>query len=288
MPTSSSPAVLKRWIGLELRRLRMEAAKGRPEAAARIGQTRTAVGHLETARNLPAKTVVEALLDFYGVPDRAPFFLDMIAAAKKGSNWWDRFTDIVRPQFELYLGLEAGAAELNIFEAMLIPGLLQTPEYATAVFHGDPDLTDQEIQRRLELRLGRQKILDREDDPVRLWVVLDEAVLYRQRGNPRVMAAQINHLLKLSERPRIDLQVLPRDAGAHLGQTGSFGILKFPAEMVGDSGVVTVSTLVEFCYYDKPEQVTLYERAMARLRAHAPTPEDSRTILSRAAEEVVQ
>jgi transcriptional regulator with XRE-family HTH domain len=280
--------VLKRWIGLELRRLRKEAGKSRPEVATRIGQSRTAVGHLETARNLPAKLVLEALLEFYGVPERVPFFLNLIEAARKGRNWWDQLIGAAPAWFDLYLGLEAGAAELDIWEAMLVPGLLQTDDYAEAVFRADPDLRDEEIHQRLELRRGRQTILDREDDPVRLWVVIDEAVLYRVRGNPLVQAAQIEHLLKVVDQPRLDLQVLPRDAGAHLAQQSSFTLMKFPAEMVGDPGAVFVDTLVESRYYEEPEEIEAYERAMTRLQVVAAKPADSRSILSRAAKEVAR
>ncbi len=288
MVTSSSPAVLKRWIGLELRRLRQAVGKSRPEAAARLKQSRTAIGHLETARNLPSAPALEVLLGYYEVPERLPFFLDLIDAARKGRNWWDRLAGTAPAWFDLFLGLEAGAAEINSFDAYLLPGLLQIREYAEAVFRADPDLTDEEIQQRVELRLGRQQILDRADDPVRLWVVLDESVLYRRRGTPQVMAAQIEHLIEVSQRPRIDLQVLPLDAGAHLGQSGSFQLLKFPAEMVGDPGVVYLELVVEGRYYENPEQIARYDRAMTRLRVQAASQEQSRALLQRAFKEAAK
>jgi transcriptional regulator with XRE-family HTH domain len=288
MVASPSPAVLKRWIGLELRRLRTAAGKSRPEVAARLKQSRTAIGHLETARNLPSAAVLEVLLGFYGVPERLPFLLDLVQAARKGRNWWDKLADAAPSWLDLYLGLEAGAVEVTSFDTYLVPGLLQTREYAEAVIHGDPDASEEEIQRRVELRLGRQQIFDRDDDPVRLWVVLDESVLYRQRGTPQVMATQIQHLIDVSQRPRIDLQVLPLDVGAHLAQQGSFNLLKFPADMVGDTGVVYLDLLIEGRYYDEPEQVATYERAITRLRVQAATLQDSRTLLFRAAKEVAQ
>lgn len=285
MVTSSSPAVLKRWIGLELRRLRTAAGKSRPEVAARLTQSRTTIGHLETGRNFPAATTLEVLLGYYGVPDRLPFFLDLIAAARKGRNWWDQLAGVAPSWLDVFLGLEAGAAELSSFNSYLIPGLLQTAEYAEAVIRADPDLTDDEIRRRVELRLGRQRLLDREDDPVRLWVVLDESVLHRRRGTPQVMAAQLEHLLAMSQRPRIDLQVLPLTAGAHVAQQGTFQLVKFPAEMVGDPGIVYIECLVEGRYYESPEEVAVYEFAMTRLRVQAAALEESRAILQRAATE---
>lgn len=279
---SSSPAVLRRWIGLELRRLRTAAGKSRPEAADRIHQSRTVIGHLETARNLPSGPVLEVLLSFYGVPDRLPFFLDLIAAARRGKNWWDQHAGAAPPWFNLYLGLEAGAAEIASFDSYLVPGLLQTASYAEAVMRADPELTPQQVEQRVALRIGRQKILERATDPVRLWVILDESVLYRHRGTRDVMVEQLTHLVEAGEHPRMDVQVLPLSAGAHVAQQGSFQILKFPNDMVGDPGVVYLELFVEGRYYEEPDQVGLYERAMTRLRVQAATPDESLALIRRA------
>ena len=286
MVDTSSPALLKRWIGLNLRQLRKEAGKERAEVMQRLGLSRAQVGHLETAERLPSKPVLEILLDFYGKPDRLPDFLRIVEAARKGRNWWDKLSGAVPPWFDLFLGLEAGAADVLSFDAYVMPGLLQTPAYAEAVIRADPDLTDEQVQQRVELRLGRQKILDREDDPVRLWAVIDEAVLTRLRGSSEVMGEQLDHLIKMSERPRVDVQVLPQTAGAHLAQSGGFQVLKFPSEMTGDPGVVYLEGLVEGRYYEQPEEVALYERTMTRLRVQAATQEDSRAIMRQAAQEV--
>ncbi|GAB3288911.1 helix-turn-helix domain-containing protein [Parasphingorhabdus pacifica] len=286
MVDTSSPALLKRWIGLNLRQLRKEAGKERTEVMQRLGLSRAQVGHLETAERLPSKPVLEILLDFYGKRERLPDFLRIVEAARKGKNWWDKLSDAVPPWFDLFLGLEAGAADVLSFDAYVMPGLLQTPAYAEAVIRADPELTDEQVQQRVELRVGRQRIFDREDDPVRLWTVIDEAVLTRLRGRTEVMTEQLDHLIKMSERPGVDVQILPRTAGAHLAQSGSFQILKFLSEMTGDPGVVYLEGLVEGRYYEKPEEVALYERAMTRLQVQAATPEDSRTILRQAVQEV--
>lgn len=286
MVATSSPALLKRWIGLNLRQLRKEAGKERSEVMQRLGMSRAQVGHLETAVRLPSQPVLEILLDFYGKPERLPDFLRIVEAARKGKNWWEKLSGAVPPWFDLFLGLEAGAADVFVFDSYVMPGLLQTPAYAEAVIQADPELSDVQVQQRVELRVGRQEILDREDDPARLWAVIDESVLYRQRGGPDVMAEQLDRLLKMSECPRVDLQILPLSAGAHLAQAGSFQVLKFPAEMAGDPGVVFLDGLVEGRYYDEPEEVALYERAMNRLQVQATPQEDSRALLRRAAQEV--
>lgn len=288
MVATSSPAVLKRWIAFELVRLRKEAGKERSEVQQRLGLSRAQVGHLETAERLPSKLVLEAMLDFYGKPERLDDFLHLVEAARKGKNWWDKLSTAVPPWFDLFLGLEAGAAELSSFDALLVTGLLQTPEYAEAVIRANTDLTDDEVQQRVELRMGRQqRILDRADEPVRLWTVLDESVLYRHRGDATVMRAQLDHLLAMSERPRIDIQVLSLSAGAHPAQQGgTFTVMKFASDMVGDPGVVYHELLNTGLYIDDQEEISLYERTLRYVHALAATPEDSRRIIERARKEV--
>ncbi|MGH3625651.1 MAG: helix-turn-helix domain-containing protein [Sciscionella sp.] len=279
--------MLKRWIALELKRLRKEAGLKQKNAAARIGRSQQHVGYLESARNLPSAGDLEILLGLYGMPERTDFMRELLVAAKKGTNWWTNLSSAVPPWFDLFLGLEAGAAELSSFDALLVRGLLQTRDYAEAVIRADSDLTDEEAQQRVELRIERQRILDRDDDPVRLWTVLDESVLHRKRGDSTVMRAQLAHLLTMSERPRIDIQVLPLDAGAHTAQQGgTFTVMKFPPDMVGDPGVVYLELINTGLYFEKPDEITLYERTLSRVHALAATPEDSRGIIHRAMKEV--
>lgn len=285
--TSSSPAVLKRWIALELKRLRKESGLKQKDAAARIGRSQQHVGYLESARNLPSAGDLEILLGLYGKQDRTEFMRELLTAAKRGKNWWANLSSAVPPWFDLFLGLEAGAAELSSFDALLVRGLLQTRAYAEAVIRADSDLTDEEVQQRVELRMGRQRILDREDDPVRLWTVLDEAVLYRKRGDSEVMREQLAHLLDMSERPRIDIQVLPLDAGAHTAQQGgTFTVMKFPPDMKGDPGVAYLELVNTGLYLEEPEEVALYERTLRHVHALAANPEESRGIIKSAMKEV--
>lgn len=155
------------------------------------------------------------------------------------------------------------------------------------MIRADNDLTDDEVRQRVELRIGRQRILERDDEPVRLWSVLDESVLHRKRGDSTVMREQLAHLFEMSERPRIDIQVLPLGAGAHPAQQGgTFTVMKFPADMVGDPGVVYQELVSTGLYIEDPEEIKLYERALARVRSLAATAEDSRRIIEHAMKEV--
>lgn len=287
MVASSSPTALKRWIAYELRRLREANQRTRQEAADRLGKTLAQIGHLETGRNLPSAGDVELLLSWYGQPDRIELFRDLLKRAKKGRDWWIGFADAVPHDFALYLGLEASAVQLQSYDGLVVPGFLQTSAYAKGVIRaGARSEPDHEIARRVELRMARQQLIERDDEPLQVWSVLDEAVLRRQVGGAEVLREQLERLVKLAERPNIDLQVLPAAAGAHAGSEGAFTLLTFPPELAGDPGVVYVETRVRGIYYEDPAEIQLYRQALTRLQVQALTPEESPTMIQRIAEEL--
>ncbi|WP_410597848.1 helix-turn-helix domain-containing protein [Amycolatopsis sp. lyj-23] len=283
---ASSPTALKRWIAIELQRLR-KAADVKPEdAAKRIGKAKTVIHHIETGRNLPAPADLEVLLNLYGVAERTPFFRELVKTAKRGTDWWKDFTDAVPEWFQLYLGLEAAAARISSYDAQIVPGLLQTPEYAEAVIRaGERRLPDHEVTRRVELRMARSAILTRDEQPPQLWTVLDESVLYRQVGGPAVLRAQLDHLVAMAELPNIDLQLLPADRGAHAGIEGTFTILDYPDEFAPDPGTAYVETRRRGIYYELPEDVRDYRDALDQLKLAATRPEDTAAEISRRAKE---
>lgn len=281
MVANPSPTALRRWIAIELKRLR-EAAGYEPAAAAeRIDKGVTAYRHYENAVRLPSASDVEVLLNWYGKPDRVPFFRDLIRAAHKGKDWWINSATAVPDWFELYLGLEYGAARISSYDT-IIPGLLQTREYAEALYRaGERRLTDEEIHAKVELRMTRQKILTRDEGAPQLWSVLDECALQRLVGGPEVMQAQLDHLGRMTERTNIEIQVLPNSAGAHAGVEGTFTILDYPTEFEGDPGTVYVETRARGIYYEDPLQVTEYRRVFERLQVQALRPDESRKALAK-------
>ncbi|RZS44711.1 helix-turn-helix protein [Herbihabitans rhizosphaerae] len=284
---SGSPALFKRAIALSLRKWRQEAGLTQKAGAQRVDRTIQHISNLESGGSLPAAGDLELLLALYGKNDRIPFMREMLSAAKKSSNWWRQFSGVVPPWFDLFLGLESGAAELFSFDTVIVRGLLQTPGYAKAVIKGNPDLSPEQVDQLVELRMDRQKILDRDDDPVHLWTVMDESVLLRKRGNPEVMREQFEHLLRMSERPRVDIQILPLDADATPSQDGAtFTVMKFPPEMDGDPGLVYLEQLTGGRYIEKSDEIAEYRRALSRLQALAASPRASRGIIKRALKEV--
>jgi transcriptional regulator with XRE-family HTH domain len=289
LPTAlrnGSPALFKRMIALSLRKWRLETGMPQKAAALRLDRTVQHISNLE-AGQLPTASDLEILLAHYGKEDRIPFMRELLSSAKKARSWWTAMSGAVPKWFDLFLGLESGATELHSFDAVEVPGLLQTADYATAVLRGNPDLTDEQVAQRTRIRLGRQRILDRENEPVHLRTVLDESVLYRRRGDAGTMRAQLEHLLELSERPRIDLQVLPFDAGASPAEDGgTFVLMKFPHVLEGDAGLVYLELLTGGMYFEKPKEIARYQRVLTRLHALAADQKASRGIIGRAMKEV--
>jgi hypothetical protein len=284
---ASSPTVLKRWIAFELRKLREGAGISRERAAASIRGSVTNIGHMEVGRSLPGPLELERLLELYGVAERIEFWLELRQRAKKGRDWWIGFGDAVPDYFTLFLGMEHSAAQVESFDAQVVPGLFQTADYARAVFRAlRPELGEAEIDRQVDLRLARQReVLDPESPPL-LWRIIAEPALRWEIGGRDTLRAQLGSLLELAERPDIELQVLPFSAGAHVGVDGAFSVLTFPAELESDSGVVFAETRVQGYYYEESEQITRYRNALSRLRVQAISPADTPAHIHRLAKEL--
>ncbi len=279
--------MFKRTIALSLKKWRLEAKLPQKDAAKRLDRTVQHISNLESGQ-LPTAADLELLLGLYGKADRIPFMRELLSAARKAKNWWTALSGVTPRWFDLYLGLESGAAEIRSFDAVVVPGLLQTREYAKSVLRGNnPDLSDEQVEQAVELRLGRQQVLDRAEESVRVWTVLDESVLYRRRGDAKTMRDQLKHLLEMSKRPRVDIQVLPFDAGASPAQDGgSFIVMTFPTEMENDPGLVYMELVTGGHYFEKPEEIAEYQRVLTRLHALAADQKASRGIIERAMKEV--
>lgn len=288
MAVSSSPTVLKRWIALELRKLRESAGISRQQVADRLHCVVSHIAHIETMRNLPRASELEVMLDFYGVAERTALFVDRLTAARKGKDWWAAHRSVVQEPFDLFLGLESSATRIESYDAVVVPGLFQVPAYTEAIIRrARPDLPDDKVAGRIELRLARQRILDRTDPPVQVWSVLDESVLHRLVGGATVVAEQLTRLVELSMRPNVEIQVLPAASGAHPGvDEGTFTIMSFPPDLVGDPGVTYVETRIQPIYYEKPEEVAEYRDVLTRVRVQALTPDESRSVIVHAAEDL--
>jgi len=287
MVASPSPTVLKRYVALELRRLREASGFKREQVAGRLRCNLSHITHLETMRNLPRAAELEVLLDFYGASERTSAFLELVDAARKGKDWFAPFKGAGPEWFDLYLGMESSAAQIESYDSMIVPGLFQTPAYAKAIIQaGEPELADSEVARRVELRMARQDVLTRQPNPPTVWSVLDESVLHRPVGELAAFTEQLEHLVKLAELPAVTIQLLPEHIGAHAGINGTFMILTFPPELQGDPGVSYTESKIRGCYYEEAAEVMTYRNTLRRIQIQAQTPQDSQTMLIRRIEEL--
>lgn len=280
----SGPTALRILLGSQLRRLREAKGITREEAGHLIRGSESKISRMELGRVGFKERDVADLLTSYGVVDgqaRAAV-LDLVTRANE-PGWWHRFNDVLPAWFQAYVGLEEAAARIRTYEVQFVPGLLQTKEYARAVVTaGSAGIGAEEIARRVDLRLERQRILDRPDGPF-FWAVIDEAALRRPIGGAEVMRAQLEHLADLMRQPNITIQVMPFSFGGHSAEGGAFSILRFPDRELPD--VVYVEHLAGALYLDKREDVDKYTEVMERLCAVSTTPDETIELLRSIADE---
>jgi len=284
--TGGGPTVLRMLLGAHLRRLREAHGVSREDAGWEIRSSESKISRMELGRVGFKERDVADLLTLYGVTDDEE--RDRLLTLARDANnpgWWHRFGDVLPGWFQSYLGLEAAASMIRAYEAHFVPGLLQTEEYARAVVRlRYPGAPANEIERRVTLRLARQKILDAPvagGEPPQIWLVVDEAVLRRPIGGAAVLRGQIEALEAATSRPNVRLQVIPFATGGHAETGGAFTILRFPDRDLPD--VVYVEQLTSALYLDKREDVDQYAATMERLcvegLAQSHTPDFLRGVL---------
>ncbi|SKA38236.1 Predicted transcriptional regulators [Marinactinospora thermotolerans DSM 45154] len=254
---------------LQMRRLRQVAGLSQEEAAERMGWNRSKLHRLEFGRNQKIKASdVIALCRLYGVSDAETDALADLARQSGKRSWWHRYSDILPGP---YIGLEAEATTIREYEVTLVPGLLQTEDYIRQILRHSAGSSEDEIERRVTVRLERQKILTRPDSPPRLWAILDESVIRREVGGPEVMKAQIQHLIDMSRLPNVDIQILRFSVGAHAGVAGSFVILDFS----GMDQVVYIETDRDGFYLEDTDEVERYRLVYDKIQAAAGSTEST-------------
>ena len=248
--------------------------------AERLGCSASKISRIETGHTSATPRDVQDMLDICGVDSAEASELVQIAREARQKGWWHPYSTVLTGA---YVGLEAAARSVRAYEQQVVPGLLQTESYAAAVIHaGRPDITSEEMSRRIHVRKSRQSLLT-QDDPIDLWVVLDEAVVSRPVGGDEVMRAQMRHLAVASELPNVTLQVLPFDVGAHAGMDGTFAILDFPE--AGDPNVVFAENATGGLFLEKSDELRKYGLIFDHIRSTALTPEESRKMITMRAEE---
>ena len=276
---AGGPTVLRMLLGAQLRRLRETAGVTRDDAGYHIRASGSKISRMELGRVSFKERDVTDLLEFYGVDDLAEREkLVQLTREANATPWYQKFQDVVPDWFHVFVGLEEAAQLIRVYEVQFVPGLLQTEEYARAVIlQGAPGLEPDEVERRVALRMGRQKLLTRESPP-RYWVIMDEAALRRPMGGRDVHVGQIERLIDLVGEPNITIQVMPFRYGGHAAEGGAFTIMRFPETDLPD--VVYMEYLTGAHYIDKPEEVERYAAVMERLSVAGTSPDRTREILS--------
>lgn len=278
-----SPTVRRRRLGMQLRRMRSATGLTLNAAASQVGLSPAALGKIETAetKRVPLRQV-DALVEAYEIPADQAEGLRQLAKDAGEKGWWWKFRDVFGhdslPDFE------AEASLIQTHEVATIPGLLQTPDYAEAIFRGGPLTTVEHIDRQVTARMERRDILHRIDDPPHLWATIDEAALRRCIGGADVMRSQLSHLLRVGQHPNVDIQVMPYSVGAHPSLGIAFTILEFPEP--SDPTIVYTDSIASGQFEEDPDAVHAYKQAFRHLQATASNTVESAHLIEGIREEI--
>ncbi|AJT65544.1 hypothetical protein T261_3882 [Streptomyces lydicus] len=280
--TERKSTVLGRKLGGELLKLRTGVGLTQPQAAQHLTATQTKIVKIERGVVPVRDPDLHALCDLYGVERPGPARERLLALAKadrerrRAKGWWEEYTDL--GDLLEYIQLEAGASRIRTFQNQLIPGLLQTPEYARAVVVADDVWEDpDEVDQFVAARIGRQARLT-DDKPLELWAVLSEAVLRQQVGGPAVMQGQLERLLEASTMPNVKVQLWPFEAAAHASMSGPFVIVGF--EEPASLDVVYLDTAGSKLWLEREEDANRYRQLFDSVRRQTLSPEASRARLA--------
>jgi transcriptional regulator with XRE-family HTH domain len=259
--------VVRRALGRRLTKLRMAAGKSRREVAdAKLGMSEPTLHRIETGKTPVTAANVRALCWLYGVDQSHTDALAELAIGTSHEQWWDS-SPTIPEWFKLYVGLELSARQICTYEVEIVPGELQTEEYALAVFGAEKVASYEETRRHVTLRVQRQRSLFGRDPAPQLITVLGEGALQRPVGGPGVLKAQVEHLRSLAQADNIEIRVLPFGVGAHAAMAGAFRILDF--DDPEDPDIVYLESHVGALYLEEPEEVTEYRRIFELIRTES-------------------
>ena len=285
MAPSSSPTVRRRRLAAELHRLRQASKLTIEQVAESLEWSPGKVSKIENARVSVLPRDARKLLDTYGITEgQERELLLTLARESRERGWWQQYGEAIPEWFATYVGLEAEAAVISVYQAEIVPGLLQTQRYAAALHRAElMNATEEEIERHVAVRMERQARLKQPDAP-HLWVVLNEAALRRIVGERAIMHEQLLKLTEAANAPNITLQVLPFSAGAHASMDSAFWIVSFDPPTDGD--IVYFEHPTCSLYLEKPGEVARYRLVYEHLRAASLSLDDSRRLIARSAEDL--
>lgn len=260
MAATSQPTFRRERLGQALRRLREAQGMTQTQAAEKIGFTDDRISRAENGRTKVEIPLLRSLMDIYKVKDpELRSALEDMARNVSQRGWWHSYASVLHVAFQDFLGLERDARQVRTWQALLVPGLLQTEDYCRALLQAGAQIvhkTPARIESLTSVRMERKMVLDG-DKPLRFDAVVSAAALVSSIGNPAAMRSQIKHLLAESERETVGLRVLPLECGPHVGSDGSFTLFEFPDA----SQLASLESLVSQIYLEDDDSLQAYSRA---------------------------
>ncbi|MFE7666414.1 helix-turn-helix domain-containing protein [Streptomyces celluloflavus] len=279
----TSPMVHRRQLGKELRALRTEAGKELKDAAEALKCDPSRISKIETVRGtaVPKEAEIHELCRLYGVTDTRTVdrLVTMLKAGQK-PGWWESWT--LPPHLEVLVGLEAAATTVRAWEPLLVPGLLNQPDYARAVLTSPNIHRPADIEELAQFRAARQRLVLRDENPLELWAIMDESVLRRPTGGSEVMREQLRHLRTMAELPNITIQIVPLSGEDNPGLAGAFTLLDFSE----DPTVVYIDSPAGNLYLEKERDTRRFTNQFDLLRATALDRKKSMALIASAAKEI--
>lgn len=277
VPGVHSPTVRRRRLGQELRQLRDAAGLTLEQVAQQLEVSAAKISRIETGRVGVRPRDVSDLLDQYKIHGTHRETLLELSREARQQGWWHSYSDVLSEGADIWVGLETEAEAIRLYQIQVVPGLLQTSEYASASLRAHyRSESPAQIERRVKLRMARQQlVIVQNNTPI--WAVLDEAVLRRRMGTPEVMHSQYRRLLDFSEENNITIQVLPLDTAVFTGVPAGFAIMRLPHP---DPEVVVFEHGAGVLYLEQSEDVTAHADLFDRLIATATGPEESLNYIS--------
>ncbi len=291
MAETTGSTVPRRQLGRYLRDLRGRQRITVKAAAAALEWSETKLWRVENGHTSLRSHDVELMCRIYAAPPDMTEALMGLAKETKAKGWWHAYGDVIPENFDIYIGLEESASLLSMYQAELVPGLLQTQDYArTIIRDGMPGADSEQIDRLVAVRIERQALIRRSTTPLELRAVLNEAIIRRPVGGAAVMAAQLDRLAEAAEMPNVSLRIVPFSAGLHRGvMTGPFYILHFPLNGDGqpsEPATIYVDGFTGDLYLDKPREVEQYATAFESIWSAALDEAASRDLIRQSAKEI--
>lgn len=277
MSSPEGPLLPRRRLGAELRRIRGRRTLDEVAEATLISTSK--LSRLENGQGVPQLRDIRDLIAHYGVDAPTADRLRKWTNSGRKQAWWKQYSDVVSGPLDAYLDFEAGASTIRAYALSVIPGLLQTTDYAEHLLRGIPPAkSDDQIRRLIEIRERRKELLHDRQSPTRLITVIDEAAVHRVVGSEDIARAQLEQLYKLSEHRNITIQILPFDAGVHAGLMGMFTVFQFADDI--DRDIVSIETHSGDRYLEEQSSVLEFLRMFDAVSHKALDPAGSRDLLT--------